>query len=197
MVVRSIAKLGRALPTGGKLAESSLLFPSFDSMGSGFPDVSDRIGNGQPLGYTVGGGKSSCSSGPSFAVHNRLRAGWQAGYERDESLEPFDGWSMQILDRDIVPHEAQGRGASHVLSRRLFLLVEQLDKHAEATPPKFLKVCKRRVAAADQVRPVNPPCIHRHYSSGLFGLTLRFSGRPRSGPSAATGCYHAPTSVHR
>ena len=116
------------------------MFWGFDSMGSGLPDVGNRIGNGQPPGYPVCGGEGSCSSSPSFAVHNRLRAGWQVSYEHDELLELFNGWRMEVPDRDIMPHEAQGRGAGYVVSGRLFLLVEERDKHAEALPPEVLKV---------------------------------------------------------
>ncbi len=113
------------------------------------PDVRDRVGDGQAPRYPVSGGEGSRPPRPAFAVDDRLRAWWQAGYQSHELFELLDGRRAEVPDRDTVPLEAQRCGGAHVVSGRLFLLVEKGDKHAETISPELFEVGKRRVPAAD------------------------------------------------
>lgn len=84
----------------------------------------------------------------------------RVAYQAQEMLELSDSWRAEILYRDVVPPEAQSRGARDVVSRRLLVFLQERDQHLEAVAPQLFEVREGRIWASQQMRIVDPPSIH-------------------------------------
>src|SRR5438876_4053304 len=132
-------------------------------MTSSLSNVYNRVRHCHPLRHPVSRRERSGSAGATFAVNDHLRSGGQSINESYELLKLLHCRRTEVLHGYVVPHITQSLDTGDVIARCLLLLIEQRNEHPKAVASQLFELGTGWVPATQQMRFVDPPCIHRRF----------------------------------